>query len=125
MNSTLARLSVARGGPRAAVRSAARPDLAWTHDGVRHRVTTWPEVRFERETDAGSWEALEGDETAFASASLGVTATLWRRYLEFVPATERAFLEQFQFSRMEAWLVIVRCPELLTDLADVPALTPF
>lgn len=105
--------------------AAASPDLHWIHDGVRHRVTVWPDVRFEQEVAAGEWECAEPGEAAFASASLGVTGNQWRRYLEFVPAAERAFLEKFQFSRMAALHVLRRCPELLADLTALPALTPF
>ena len=103
----------------------SRPDLAWAHDGNRYRVTVWPEVKFQCETAPGEWVAHEMGETVFASAALGVTANQWRRYLEFVPAAEREFLERFQFGRMAAWHVITRCPGLLVELREVPALTTF
>lgn len=102
---------------------APRPDLTWIHDGVRRRVTLWPEVRFEREAQPGEWTAELPGEGVFASAALGVTAAQWRRYLEFLPAAEREFLERFHFTRMAALHVIVRCPALLPELAQAPALT--
>ena len=108
-----------------ALKAAAGPDLHWIHDGVRHRVTVWPEVRFEREDSPGEWVAGEIEEGAFASTALGVSAAQWRRYLEFVPAAERAFLSRFGFGRMAALHVLVRCPELLAELNEVPALTAF
>jgi hypothetical protein len=103
----------------------ARPDLGWIHDGVRFRVSVWPDVRFEREATPGKWTDGDIGEDVFASAALGVTGNQWRRYLEFVPVTERAFLERFQFSRMAALHVITRCPAMLAALAEIPALVPF
>lgn len=105
--------------------ATASPDLSWIHDGVRYRVTVWPEVKFQRESVTGKWRTEDFGEDVFASAALGVTGNRWRRYLEFVPAAERAFLESFQFGRMAALHVIVRCPALLAELAQVPALAPF
>ncbi len=101
------------------------PGLAWVHDGVRHRVGVWPEVQFEREVTPGEWRAEEPTEGAFASATLGVSAAAWRHYLDFVPLAERAFLEKFQFGRMAALHVLVRCPEMLSALSETPALTTF
>ena len=85
----------------------------------------WPEVRFERAALSGPWEPVELDEAALASAALGVGAAQWRRYLEFVPAGERALIEKFSFARMAALLVVVRCPALTPTLLEVPALVPF
>jgi hypothetical protein len=65
------------------------------------------------------------EEAAFASAALGVTPKQWRRYLEFVSAADRDFLQQFQFGRMAALQVIMHCPALLEQLSELPALTPF
>ena len=104
---------------------ASRPDLIWVHDGRRYRVTVWPEVTFQCEAASGEWAAHEIGETAFASAALGVTPSQWRRYLEFVPAAEREFLERFQFGRMAAWHVITCCPGLLDELKYAPSLTTF
>ena len=100
-------------------------DLAWIHDGIRYRVTVWPEVSFQREIAPGEWIAGDLEEPVFASAALGVTPTQWRRYLEFVPPPEREFLQRFQFGRMAALHVITRCPALRAALSEVPALTPF
>lgn len=126
MNSLLA--CPRRSHRRSPVRTAAPasgPDLAWIHDGIRHRVTVWPEVRFERETVPQEWDEAAPSEAAFASAALGVTGRQWRRYLEFVPAAEREWLERFQFGRMAALYLLVRCPVLLADLAEWPALAVF
>src|ERR1043166_222137 len=99
-----------------------RPDLRWIHDGVRYRVTLAPGVKFQREI-ADRWAAVEPAESVFASAALGVTATQWRRFLEYLTAAHRDFLERFQFSRMAALHVLTSCPTLLPALQDVPALT--
>lgn len=126
MNSLLACLPRSTRSSRARpVATDGRPDLTWIHDGIRHRVSVWPDVRFEREVAPGDWCEGELGEGAFASAALGVTGRQWRRYLEFAPAAEREFLERFQFGRMAALHVITRCPELLAELAQVPALTAF
>jgi hypothetical protein len=101
------------------------PDLVWIHDGIRHRATVWPEVTFAREVVPGGWTAAEPSEAALASAALGVGAARWRRYLEYVPAAVRDFLARFEFSRMAALAVVVRCPGLLEELAETPALMPF
>ncbi|MSU49076.1 MAG: hypothetical protein EXS37_08340 [Opitutus sp.] len=107
------------------VGQTASPDLHWIHDGVRFRATAWPDVRFEREVAPGGWEAGEFEEAVFASTALGVSATQWRRFLEFVPAAERDFLTTFVFGRMAALQVIVCCPALLPELREAPALTTF
>src|SRR3954471_18034911 len=103
----------------------ARPDLVWIHDGTRYSVSAWPTVRFEREIALGHWEECEPSLEAFGSAALAITASQWSRYLDFVPASEREFLELFRFSRMAALHVMTRCPGLLGDLARTPALTIF
>ncbi|MGH7943802.1 MAG: hypothetical protein ACREH8_20565 [Opitutaceae bacterium] len=110
---------------RAAAPIAARPDLGWIHDGIRHRVTVWPEVAFERETGSGRWVEIEFGEMVFASAALGVTPQQWRPYLEFMPPEQQEFLRLFHFSRMGALHVITRCPTLLPELTRFPALVPF
>lgn len=126
MNSLLSRRSrTSRRSVKSAAAAIASPDLRWIHDGIRHRVTVWPEVRFEQEVVPGEWVACDPGETAFASAALGVTGRQWQRYLEFVPAAERDFLLRFQFGRMAALHAITRCPELLADLTAIPALTAF
>ena len=103
----------------------AAPELRWIHDGVRHRATVWPEVRFEREVGAGEWAPVEMSEVALASAALGVGAAQWREYLEFLPPAAREFLQGFQFSRLPALHVLVRCPALFSELQETPALTAF
>lgn len=105
--------------------ASSTPDLVWIHDGVRHRVSLWPEAAFSHETVPGQWEQVEPSEAALASAALGVGAARWRTYLEFVPVAEREFLRQFEFSRMAALAVIVRCRGIFEELAAMPALTAF
>src|SRR5687767_11779809 len=114
MNSRLSALSRrARSSRPVSVSSDSTPDLRWIHDGVRYRVGVWPDLAFERETSSGKWVRENFGEEVFASAALGVTGNQWRRFLEFVPPVERAFLESFQFGRMAALHVITRCPMLL------------
>ena len=134
MNSRSSRLPAASGSPRLSSARASRPspfatgsgpDLIWIHDGVRHRVTIWPDVVFTRETAPGCWEVHDPSEGALASATLGVGAARWRKYLEYVPAVPREFLLRFEYSRMAALLVVVRCPEILEELLATPALTAF
>jgi hypothetical protein len=103
---------------------AAPVELAWSHYGVLHRVTTWPEVRFERLSDSGWLEEAPTSEVC-ASAAASLDPVAWWHYLDFVPAAVREFLEQFRFGRLEALQVIGRCPDLLGDLNETPALTPF
>lgn len=105
--------------------STPAPGLAWIHDGLRYRVSVWPEVRFECELTPGEWHAVACGESACASAALGVGPAAWRRYLEFAPAGLRAFLELFGPGRMAALHVASCLPELLPDLTETPALTSF
>lgn len=98
--------------------------LAWSHCGVLYRVTPWPEVRSER-LYGDEWISLELNEDVLASAAKGLGAREWQPYLEFVPAGVRAFIEQFAYARMAALIIAARCPELLPELTDIPALTPF
>ena len=114
-----------RKAARPAVSDAVLPELSWIHDGVRHRVTLWPDVTFLREDVSGHWTTDGIGEDAFASDALGVTPAQWRRYLEFVPMAERDWLELFQFSRVAALQLITRCPTLLPMLKEFPALTAF
>jgi hypothetical protein len=125
MNSLLTRPRLQRATRFSPPPVASRPDLIWIHDGNRYRVTVWPDVSFQREAGPDRWRTTEVDETAFASAALGVTPNQWRRYLEFVSPAAREFLERFQFGRMAALFVITRCPALLAELQHVPALTTF
>ncbi|HWA87758.1 MAG TPA: hypothetical protein VG710_16125 [Opitutus sp.] len=96
--------------------------LTWSHCGVAYRVTPWPEVRCER-LYGEDWIETSPTEDALASAAQECGAEAWRPYLEFVPAAVRAFLERFGFLRMEALQVAARCPGLLVDLEETPALT--
>lgn len=104
---------------------SASPDLVWIHDGIRHRVTVWPEVEFAIERFPGEWVKAEPTETALASAALGVGASRWRRFLEFAPREVRDYLARFEFSRMAALVVLVRCPALREELEATPALVSF
>ena len=125
MNSSLTSPRSRRKTSRLTVAETVQPELSWIHDGIRHRVTLWPEVRILREETAGEWGENGVGEEAFASAALGVTASQWRRYLEFVPAMEREFLAIFQFNRLAALQLIARCPTLLPVLQEYPALVAF
>jgi hypothetical protein len=98
--------------------------LAWSHAGVPYRVTPWPDVVFER-LYGEEWLSIEPTEDVLASAAQTCGAREWQPYLEFVPAATRAFLTQFTLARMPALLVAARCPMLLPDLAETPALTLF
>lgn len=122
---------------RTALRSAARPAtlrrplpatspaLTWIHDGFRHRASIWPDVTFEREVAPDEWVAEDPSEAALASAAIGVGAAQWRAWLEFAPADVREFLLGFGCGRLAALLVVVRCPELLAELVEAPALAVF
>lgn len=98
--------------------------LTWSHYGDLHRVTPWPEVRFER-LYGDDWLPIQPDRELLAAASLICRQRNWAPYLEFVPADIRAFLEGFSFARMEALEVVARCPGLAGDLIETPALTAF
>jgi hypothetical protein len=125
MNSLISHSRLPRLRRSAASLPTVSAELAWIHDGIRYRVTVWPEVSFQRESAPGEWTAGDLEESVFASAALGVTPTQWRRYLEFVPPAERDFLQRFQYGRMAALHVLTRCPALREKLSEVPALTPF
>ncbi len=99
-------------------------ELTWSHAGVFRRVTAWPNVAFERQY-GDEWIPDQPTEGAFAAAAADLRDPAWRRYLEYLPARECAFLAQFRFSRLEALQVIARCPELLVVLEEIPALTVF
>ena len=112
------------------MKTKARPPVAtpveilWSHAGVTRRVTAWPEVRFERQC-GDQWLPDTPDEGSFAAAAADVREITWRRYLDYLPAAERAFIAQFRIGRLEALQVLARCPDLLPILADAPALTVF
>lgn len=98
--------------------------LTWSHGGILHRVTHWPDVQFER-LYGTEWIAIAPSPESLATAAKTLTAADWQPYLEFVPATVREFMAQFSFARLEALQVAARCPGLLADLAETPALTAF
>ena len=68
---------------------------------------------------------MEPSEEALASAAQPGALLDWHAYLDYAPAEVRAFVVRFMFARMPALLVAVRCPALLADLAETPALTLF
>lgn len=105
--------------------TSARASLGWIHDGARHCVTLWPEIRFEREVAPDEWVGGEMGEDALASAAVAVSATQWRSVLEFAPAGVRELLARFDGGRMAALHLVSRCPALLPELLELPALTPF
>jgi hypothetical protein len=98
--------------------------LSWSHAGVTYRVTAWPEVSFER-LYGDEWIAAQPSEEALASAAQTCGPLEWRPYLEFVPADVKEFLARFRITRMEALQVIARCPALLQELTEFPALTGY
>lgn len=98
--------------------------LTWSHYGDLHRVTPWPEVRFER-LYGEEWIAVEPTTELLEAASLECRKRDWRPFLEFVPGDVRTFLAGFAYNRMEALLVAARCPRLMEDLVQAPALTAF
>jgi len=100
-------------------------ELIWSHFGARWRVTLWPDVRFEREAAGDAWVPEVPSAETVASGAVALDDAGWRRYLEFMPAEERAFLGKFRLGRLGALQVILRCPGLLPDLAATPALTAF
>jgi len=99
-------------------------ELTWFHDDTQWRVTLWPDARFEQETPKG-WSAAVAGEDVLTSGAIKLDAAAWRRYLEFMPAEERAFLARFRFGRLGALQAILHCPSLLQTLSDTPALTAF
>lgn len=98
--------------------------LTWSHCGALYRVTPWPEVCFEC-LYGEDWVATSPTEDALASAAQECGAAAWAPYVEFLPAAVREFLDRFSLTRMEALLVAARCPALVDELLDVPALTAF
>lgn len=98
--------------------------LTWSHYGELHRVTPWPEVRFEK-LYGQDWIAINPDAELLEAASLACHQRDWQPYLEFVPQDVRTFLDGFSYGRMEALLVAIRCPALMADLFQTPALTAF
>jgi hypothetical protein len=100
-------------------------ELTWSHFGARWRVTLWPDLRFEQEKTDGAWVPAAPSEEVVASGAVALDDASWRRYLEFMPSEERAFLQRFHLGRLGALQVILRCPGLLRDLTATPALIAF
>lgn len=98
--------------------------LSWSHCGIPHRITPWPEARFER-LFGDEWIVTSPAADVLASAAQECGAGAWRAYLEFVPSEVREFLEGFAHGRMEALHVAARCPGLREVLVGTPALTAF
>ncbi len=96
----------------------------WAYLGQLHRVTVWPDVQLER-LDGERWVPAAACEEVLASGMLQIEAAVWRRYLEFLPAGERAFVAKFRYGRLAALLMVARCPQLWTDLDETPALVAF
>ena len=129
MKTTAAKPARAKVASRPATRVASRAaspviELTWPHFGVLYRLTTWPEVVLERQAGDG-WEPVVAGASVIDSGAVHLDAAAWRRYLEFVPAGERAFLNKFRYGRLSALLMIARCPALLADLEESPALVAF
>jgi len=111
---------------RAARKTFAPVQLTWTHLGVLYRATAWPDVAIET-LHEGVWLPVDLDPSReiVAGAAGMLDRRDWQAYLEFVPARERVFLETFHLGRMAALIVISRCPTLLDELVEAPALTAF
>jgi hypothetical protein len=98
--------------------------LTWTHCGTLYRVTAWPEARFEC-CYGDEWIPTSPTEDALASAAQSCGADAWKPYLDFVGADVREFLARFGVTRMEVLQVAARCPALVHELNETPALTAF
>jgi len=100
--------------------------LTWSHYGTLHRVSTWPETRFERATDNG-WVPYVPNPSSdvFAAGAVMIDKTKWNRYFEYLPSRESSFLKLFNPGRLLALAVISQCPALVDALQEVPALTAF
>ncbi len=107
-------------------RPTAPLELVWSHCGVRHKVTAWPELAFCRESDGG-WTEFTPDPSSFvfASAAVGLDRSRWAQFLEYLPAREREIVSSFKADRLAALAVIARCPALKEDLFAAPALVSF
>ena len=101
-------------------------ELTWSHFGTLHRATAWPDVNF-ASYPSHDWVSYTPDPSSdiFASAAVMIDRTKWNRYLDYVPAREREFVEQFKTGRLMALTVATQCPSLIDELIGTPALTPF
>lgn len=98
--------------------------LTWSHCGALYRVTPWPDVRCER-LYGDEWIVVSPTEEVLVSAAQQCDAAAWRPYLEFVPTEERSLIEQFTVGRMEILQVAARCPALVNELTETPALATY
>lgn len=98
--------------------------LHWPHAGSLCRVGPWPEVEFERRI-RDVWFAYDPDEDAIAAAAAAIAPDAWKEYLDYVPPAERELLGRFRAGRIAALQVLARCPGLIPDLLDTPALVSF
>jgi hypothetical protein len=106
--------------------TALTVQLTWSHYGVLHRVTAWPELDFEQQLD-GRWTPFTPDpgQDRFASGVAMLDRRAWDQFLDFFPSAERAFVNTFKTGRLAALAVLTQCPSLLAVLAELPALTVF
>jgi hypothetical protein len=98
--------------------------LLWQHDGAPCRVSPWPEVAFERLV-GDAWCACDPDEESIAAAAAAITPLDWQEYLEYATGPLRELLLQFRAGRIAVLQVLARCPGLVADLLDTPALASF
>lgn len=106
------------------VKMAPSVDLVWSYLGVSYRVTVWPDVALERFVD-DRWVPAVANEDTLASGMVEIEPAAWKRYLEFLPSAERAVVERFRYGRLAALLLVARCPQLVTDIDETPALVAF
>jgi hypothetical protein len=101
-------------------------ELVWSHFGTLHRVTAWPELEFAAQVD-GQWIPYEPDpsDDSFVSAAVMLDRQKWEAFLEFVPVEVSALVRNFKYGRLAALVALHRCPTLMQDLTDTPALVPF
>ena len=99
-------------------------ELRWLYAGSSWRVTAWPDASFQRRADE-TWVEDIPEELCLASAARTLTAEDWSRFLDYLPGPERGLLERFQFGRLATLQLLARCPGLLSDLQETPALAPF
>lgn len=116
--------SASTGASRRAKKCFVPLSLAWSHTGISYRVTAWPEVRFER-LFGDDWVVVSPSEETLGSAAQTCGEQAWAAYLEFVPAEERELLKRFSYARMEALQVVARCPALVSELTETPALISY
>lgn len=115
--------AIMMGGMKTRIRTEVSPavQLVWPHDGALHRVGPWPEARFERQVGE-LWVFDDPSEDSLASAAVALSPGAWSEYLEYVPVSERVVLGRFRAGRIAALQVLARCPDLVTDLIENPAL---